>query len=296
MKGTLTPAIAAPPPAMDYAVDPEADPVLRLSAAPTRPISGRCCAPAPSAAARIKDPAARDFALWYKYRNSPATSEMPRPSRTFRLAHPDWPGQDELREKAETALFLDRRDPDEVKAFFSASAPQTGAGKAALAGVYMKENNEAGRSDSSSRPGATISSMPRSRRRSSTATAACLPPSITGRASTGCSIRTITAATEAALRVSKLLPADEQKKVDGPHRRGASAAAMPASCSMRCRRTRSRPMSACASIASSGCAAPRTRTAGNKPGRCCSMRRASPTSCSISTIGGPSGASIAAAR
>ena len=55
--------------------------------------------------------------------------------------------------------------------------------------------------------------MPRSRRRSSPATATCSPPSIIARASTGCSIPTITAATEAALRVSKLLPADEQKKV-----------------------------------------------------------------------------------
>ncbi len=55
--------------------------------------------------------------------------------------------------------------------------------------------------------------MPRWRRRSSTATAACSRPSITARASTGCSIPTKRDATEAALRVSKLLSADEQKKV-----------------------------------------------------------------------------------
>ena len=61
----------------------------------------------------------------------------------FRLSHPDWPAQDELREKAETALFLTDDSPEEVKAFFKNSAPLTGAGKAALAGVYMKENNEA---------------------------------------------------------------------------------------------------------------------------------------------------------
>ncbi len=40
----------------------------------------------------------------------------------FRLAHPDWPGQDELREKAETALFLTDAGADEVKAFFSTTS------------------------------------------------------------------------------------------------------------------------------------------------------------------------------
>jgi soluble lytic murein transglycosylase len=95
-----------------------------------------------SAAAKVKDPAARDFALWYKWRNSPATGDAAAIER-FRLAHPDWPGQDELREKAETALFLTDASPDEVKAFFASTQPQTGAGKAALASVYRKENNDA---------------------------------------------------------------------------------------------------------------------------------------------------------
>ena len=94
-----------------------------------------------SAAAKIKDPAARDFALWYKYRNGAATGNAEAMER-FRLSHPDWPGQDELREKAETALFLTDAGAEEVKAFFSTTQPQTGAGKAALAGVYMKANNE----------------------------------------------------------------------------------------------------------------------------------------------------------
>ena len=71
---------------------------------------------------------------------------------------------------------------------------------------------------------------------------------------------------------------------------------MPGSFSTRSRPTPSRPMPACASTAFNGCGAPRTRSTGKKPGRCCSMRRASPTFCSISTIGGSSGASVAAAR
>ena len=69
---------------------------------------------------------------------------MPRPSSQFRLAHPDWPAQDELREKAETVLFLTDASPDEVRAFFKNSAPLTGAGKAALAGVNIKDGDEAG--------------------------------------------------------------------------------------------------------------------------------------------------------
>ena len=46
----------------------------------------------------------------------------------FRLDHPYWPGQDELREKAETALFLNDASAETVRAFFASSSPQTGAG------------------------------------------------------------------------------------------------------------------------------------------------------------------------
>jgi soluble lytic murein transglycosylase len=131
----------------------------------------------------------------------------------FRLSHPDWPGQDELREKAETALFLTEADAEEVKAFFSSTQPQTGAGKAALAGVYMKENNETAARElviSAWRDHQLNAAVEKKilDRYGGMLTAEhhraridrLLYPDAKG-------------ATEAALRVAKLLSADEQKKV-----------------------------------------------------------------------------------
>ena len=138
--GALTPAIVAPKSAMDYGSILK--PILSYDVGSSGEAYIRdVLRNGASAAAKIKDPAARDFALWYKYRNGPATGNAEAMER-FRLSHPFWPGQDELREKAETALFLTDAGAEEVKAFFSTTQPQTGAGKAALAGVYMKENNE----------------------------------------------------------------------------------------------------------------------------------------------------------
>jgi soluble lytic murein transglycosylase len=191
MKGTLAPAVAVPPPAMDYAA------ILK---------------PILSYDVSAGDPAARDFALWYKYRHGPATGNAAA-IEAFRLAHPDWPGQDELREKAEMALFLTDAEPDEVKAFFGASAPQTGAGKAALASVYKKDGDEAKARE-------LVISAWRDH-----ALNAAIEKKILDRYSSWLTVEHHRAridrllypdekgATEAALRVSKLLSADEQKKV-----------------------------------------------------------------------------------
>jgi soluble lytic murein transglycosylase len=94
-----------------------------------------------AAAARIKDPAAHKLATWFEYRNGDydASAEA---IEEFRLAHPQWPGQEELRERAEIALLLANASPERVRAFFGDGAPLTGAGKAALAGAFLKENNE----------------------------------------------------------------------------------------------------------------------------------------------------------
>ncbi len=166
-----------------------------------------------AAAARIKDPAARDFALWYKYRNSPATSGNAEDIEQFRLSHPDWPGQDELREKAETVLFLTDTSPDAVKAFFRTSAPLTGAGKAALAGVNLKEGDEEGAR-------ALVISAWRDHQLNAAVEKKILDrygSMLTAEHHRARIDRLLypddKAATEAALRVSKLLPADEQKKV-----------------------------------------------------------------------------------
>jgi soluble lytic murein transglycosylase len=95
-----------------------------------------------AAAGRIKDQAASKLATWFEYRNGDldASAEA---IETFRHANPEWPGQDELRERAEIALFLVDAGPDRIKAFFANSSPVSGAGKAAEAGAYLKEGNEA---------------------------------------------------------------------------------------------------------------------------------------------------------
>lgn len=142
LKGTLAPAIKAPPPALNYAAILK--PILSYELSTSDEANLRDVMRGSMAAAtRIKDPAARDFALWMRYRNGAALGANPQAIEQFRLTHPDWPSLDDLREKAETALFLNDTSSDQVKIFFGESTPQTGAGKAALAGVYLKEGNEA---------------------------------------------------------------------------------------------------------------------------------------------------------
>jgi soluble lytic murein transglycosylase len=212
MKGTLAPAIKAPAPAMDYAAILR--PILSYDLSASDEVNIREVLRAgTAAAARIKDPAARDFALWYKYRNSPAVSGNAADIEQFRLAHPDWPAQDELREKAETVLFLTDASPDAVKAFFSSSAPLTGAGKAAFAGVNLKEGDQDGAK-------ALVVSAWRDHRLNQ-----AVEKKILDRYGNMLTAEHHRAridkllypddptATEAALRVSKLLPADEQKKI-----------------------------------------------------------------------------------
>lgn len=212
MKGTLAPAIAVPPSAMDYAAILRPILAYELSVSDEANIREVLRSGA-SAAARVKDPAARDFALWYKYRNSPAISGNAEAIEQFRIAHPDWPAQDELREKAETVLFLTDAGPDAVRTFFKDSAPLTGAGKAALASVNLKDGDEAGAK-------ALVISAWRDHQLN-----AAVETKILARYGNMLTAEHHRAridrllypddktATEAALRVSKLLPADEQKKV-----------------------------------------------------------------------------------
>ncbi len=212
MKGTLTPAIQAPPPGMDYAavLKPLTD--YQLSDSDEANLRDVLHGGGATSAARIHDEAARAFALWYRYRGSGmgGTAEE---IEQFRLAHADWPGQDDLREKAETVLFLTDASPDSVKSFFSASSPQTGAGKAALAGVYLKEGNEQGARD-------LVVSAWRDHELNAEVEAKILSRfgyMLTAEQHRARIDRLLypddKAATAAALRVSKLLPPDEQKKV-----------------------------------------------------------------------------------
>jgi soluble lytic murein transglycosylase len=210
MKGTLTPAIQAPPPAMDYASILK--PILSYDLSTSDDANLRDVMRGGASASSIQDPAARAFALWYKYRGS-GISGSAEAIEQFRLSHPDWPGQDELREKAETVLFLNDASPDAVKAFFATSTPLTGAGKAALAGAYLKDGNDAAARD-------LVVSAWRDHQLN-----AAVEKKILDRFGTMLTAENHRAridrllypddksATAAALRVSKLLPADEQKKV-----------------------------------------------------------------------------------
>ena len=94
-------------------------------------------------AAKISDPAVRDFGFWYRYKHNKSTYLNAEDIEAYRLSHPMWPSLDDLREKAETSLFLIDASPDRIKAFFTTKAPQTGAGKAALATLWLKEGKEA---------------------------------------------------------------------------------------------------------------------------------------------------------
>jgi soluble lytic murein transglycosylase len=167
---------------------------------------------AEAAAARIKDQAARKLATWYEYRSggidSPADAV-----EAFRNTNPDWPAQEELRARAETSLFVTSASPDEIKTFFATSAPVTGAGKAALASAYLKDGNEPAAH-------ALIISAWRDYQLNASVEkkilerfGTMLKPDDHRARIDRLLYPDSKSATDAALKISKLLPADEQKKV-----------------------------------------------------------------------------------
>lgn len=91
-------------------------------------------------AAKITDPAARAFGYWYRYKHNKSTYLDADEVEQFRQTRTMWPGREALREKAETSLFLKDASPEKIKNFFADSPPQTGAGKAAIASVYLTED------------------------------------------------------------------------------------------------------------------------------------------------------------
>jgi soluble lytic murein transglycosylase len=95
---------------------------------------------ASAAAARIQDESARKLATWYYYRSSALAPAWN--IERFRLAHPDWPSQDTLRQRAEESLFLSKASPRAIEAFFRRTAPATGAGKAALAWALLQRGKK----------------------------------------------------------------------------------------------------------------------------------------------------------
>jgi soluble lytic murein transglycosylase len=212
MKGTLAPAIPAEAPALDYAAILKPLTSYDLSDADESALRDVMHGGGSAAAARITDESARAFALWYRYRATGINGSAEEIEK-FRLDHPDWPAQDDLREKAETALFLNDASPDTVKAFFASSSPQTGAGKAALASVYLKEGNEQGARS-------LVTSAWRDHELNQAVETKILAKygyMLNADAHRARIDRLLypddKSAIAAALRVAKLLPADEQKKI-----------------------------------------------------------------------------------
>ena len=164
-------------------------------------------------AAKITDPAVRAFGLWYRYKHQKSTNLNAEAIEEFRLSHDYWPGQDDLREKAETSLFLTDAAPEKIKAFFGPEAPQTGAGKAAMASVYFKEGNEAAAKD-------LVVSAWREHKFNESVEKKILSKYgklLTPEHHRGRIDKLLypdkKSATQHALRVAKMLPASEQKKV-----------------------------------------------------------------------------------
>lgn len=91
---------------------------------------------------RIKDKDARKFALWYYYRSGGLHAKAAE-IEAFRIANPHWPGQTRLRQNAERSLFVNKASAATIKAFFAQSAPETGAGKAALAAMHLADGEKA---------------------------------------------------------------------------------------------------------------------------------------------------------
>jgi peptidoglycan lytic transglycosylase len=210
MKGTLTPAIPPQAPGLDYATILK--PLTSYDLSDGDESALRDVMHGGGTAVQIKDEAARAFALWYRYRGAGINGSA-EAIEQFRLDHPDWPALDDLREKAETALFLNDASPETVKAFFASSSPQTGAGKAALAGLYLKEGNEKGARD-------LVISAWRDHELNQAVETKILAKygSMLDADAHRARIDRLLypddkSAIPAALRVAKLLPADEQKKI-----------------------------------------------------------------------------------
>ncbi len=166
-----------------------------------------------AAKAKLKDAGARKLALWYAYRiGAPNASGVE--IERFRVGNPYWPDQEKLRHNAETNLLFSPPSPDEVIAFFKDSMPETGAGKAALASAVLAKGQK-------SRAHSLIVSAWRDHAFDESVEKKILAlfPSILTADDHKVRIDRLLYAdkkiqTGPALRVAKLLGADEQKKVE----------------------------------------------------------------------------------
>ncbi len=93
------------------------------------------------AANQLSDKHAAKLIHWYRLAKD-GLNIKPTTLEEFRIAHPDWPRQHNLRRWAEQGLLMDRASADEVKAFFKKEGPKTGFGKAALAAALLSSGDK----------------------------------------------------------------------------------------------------------------------------------------------------------
>jgi len=90
----------------------------------------------------LEDPASRRAAGWAAIRHGRQALGFARIAG-FVDANPDMPMAGWMRSRAEEALFIEKRAPEAVQAFFSSEPPRTGSGKVALARAMAALGEEA---------------------------------------------------------------------------------------------------------------------------------------------------------
>ena len=88
-----------------------------------------------------KDKIVRTTLEWIALRSLPREAGFER-LQAFAAAHPSWPAAAWLRRRAEEALFFDPHNAELVAGFFAARAPDTPAGKLALARILGKQGKK----------------------------------------------------------------------------------------------------------------------------------------------------------
>ncbi len=94
------------------------------------------------AAKSAKDKTVQIALEWVALRTFPREAGFER-IQAFLAAHPSWPAQDWLRRRSEEALFGDHKSANLIKTYFTASEPQTPAGRLALAHVLRDDGKTA---------------------------------------------------------------------------------------------------------------------------------------------------------
>ena len=93
-------------------------------------------------AARVDDPLARLALDWFALQKDRGTQSLPR-LMAFLSANPDWPTRAALERRVEEILFWDKTRTSMTGSIFAARAPQSAAGRLALARVERSSGKEA---------------------------------------------------------------------------------------------------------------------------------------------------------